>query len=183
MAGRSRGPVAVDPPGCGCTECLTGEYVPLEQASGVQVARLLAGAAANNTGLAFTLAPGQGPGTVHVTPLFAEDGAPVAGNAPDEPGWHLIEAGWELEAELLDGLPVPPGAAGSAGALPGESSCTDDAGCACPGRNRGQHDSLCEQGLREAYGSVGDAPEIVKQRLRARNRLVTGTVIAPGDPG
>lgn len=25
-------PIAIDPPGCGCTECLTGQYVPLDAA-------------------------------------------------------------------------------------------------------------------------------------------------------
>ena len=31
---QSRGwPVAIDPAGCGCTECLTGQYVPLERAT------------------------------------------------------------------------------------------------------------------------------------------------------
>lgn len=36
-------PVQVDPPGCGCTECLTGEYVPLDMATADQVRRMIDG--------------------------------------------------------------------------------------------------------------------------------------------
>lgn len=43
------GPVAIDPPGCGCTECLTGEYVPLDQAQGQHVLDLFAGRLRDNT--------------------------------------------------------------------------------------------------------------------------------------
>lgn len=42
---------AVDPPGCGCTECLTGEYIPLDQASEEQLVMLLRGELRDNTGL------------------------------------------------------------------------------------------------------------------------------------
>ncbi|MGW0333540.1 hypothetical protein ACWD0J_16985 [Streptomyces sp. NPDC003011] len=40
--------IAVDPPGCGCTECMTGEYVPLHRATPDQVASLLNGKLHNN---------------------------------------------------------------------------------------------------------------------------------------
>jgi hypothetical protein len=33
----------IDPPTCGCTDCLTGEAVPLDQASNEQLIRLTAG--------------------------------------------------------------------------------------------------------------------------------------------
>jgi hypothetical protein len=207
-----RGVTAVDPPGCGCTECLTGEYVPLQQATGAQVAALLAGAVGNNTGLAFTAAPGGEPGIVRVIPLFAEDGVPVAGNAPDEPEWHMVETGWNLDARLLEaagpGLAahaVPPlapatmsriraGLARHGASLAGEDSpdqavsaapgpAAEPDGCACPGRAEGRHDLVCERVLRGAYGSVADAPEAVKHVLRARNRLVNGTVVTPELPG
>jgi len=49
----TEGPVAIDPPGCACTECLTGEYVPLDRATDRQVAALLRGEIQDNTGLAF----------------------------------------------------------------------------------------------------------------------------------
>jgi hypothetical protein len=197
------GAVAVDPPGCGCTECLTGEYVPLEQATDAQVAALLTGSVGNNTGLRFTVVPCE-PGTVRVVPLFAEDGTPVAGNAPDEPGWHLVEAGWNLDARHFTASPLDPGLAAPAPPLApavvariraglaryaasaaGEDSLAQagPGGCACPGRAEGRHDLACEHVLRGAYGSVADAPEEVKQLLRARNRLVTGTVVTPGEPG
>ncbi len=44
------GPIAIDPPGCGCTECLTGEYVPLERATRQQILDLFAGHLRDNTG-------------------------------------------------------------------------------------------------------------------------------------
>jgi hypothetical protein len=49
LTGSSR-PVAIDPPGCGCTECLTGEYVPLERATHAQILKLFAGRLRDNTG-------------------------------------------------------------------------------------------------------------------------------------
>lgn len=42
-------PVAIDPPGCGCTECLTGEYIPLDQATEEQVRKLVKGKLVNHT--------------------------------------------------------------------------------------------------------------------------------------
>jgi len=42
-------PVAIDPPGCGCTECMTGEYVPLERASAAQILDLFRGRLRDNT--------------------------------------------------------------------------------------------------------------------------------------
>lgn len=44
------GPTAIDPPGCGCTECMTGEYVPLNQATTQEILRLLSGHLRDNTG-------------------------------------------------------------------------------------------------------------------------------------
>lgn len=49
-------------------------------------------------------------------------------------------------------------------------------GCLCPGRAEGRHGLLCEDILRGAFGSVGDAPEDVKQLMCERGRLVPGTV-------
>lgn len=43
-------PVAVDPWDCGCTECLTGEYVSLRQATDDNIADLLAGRLASHLG-------------------------------------------------------------------------------------------------------------------------------------
>jgi DNA-binding PadR family transcriptional regulator len=42
-------PIAIDPYGCGCTECLTGEYVPLERATDAQLAAMLRGEIRDNT--------------------------------------------------------------------------------------------------------------------------------------
>jgi hypothetical protein len=42
-------PIAIDPAGCGCTECLTGEYVPLDQATDAQLAAMLRGEIRDNT--------------------------------------------------------------------------------------------------------------------------------------
>jgi hypothetical protein len=42
-------PHAIDPEGCGCTECLTGEYVPLDKATGKHFQRVLARTIFNHT--------------------------------------------------------------------------------------------------------------------------------------
>lgn len=42
---------AIDPYMCGCTECITGEYVPLENAARKHLKRVKSGKARNNTGL------------------------------------------------------------------------------------------------------------------------------------
>lgn len=46
----AEGPIAIDPPGCGCTECITGEYVPLDYATDQQIADLIRGEIHNNVG-------------------------------------------------------------------------------------------------------------------------------------
>jgi hypothetical protein len=50
------GPVQVDPHGCACTECLTGQYVPLDRARPEHIAALLTGEMSDATGEKFTLA-------------------------------------------------------------------------------------------------------------------------------
>lgn len=47
--------IQVDPYGCGCTECLTGEYVPLDRATPEQMAAMLHGKLSNATSEDFTL--------------------------------------------------------------------------------------------------------------------------------
>lgn len=42
--------IAIDPEYCGCTECLTRKYVPLNQASAQQVINMLNSEIGNNTG-------------------------------------------------------------------------------------------------------------------------------------
>lgn len=42
---------AVDPPGCGCTECITGQYVPLDHATPENITALLNGQLRNHTGV------------------------------------------------------------------------------------------------------------------------------------
>lgn len=44
-------PIAIDPKDCGCTECITGEYVPLNFASQRKLAAMFLGRVANNTSL------------------------------------------------------------------------------------------------------------------------------------
>jgi hypothetical protein len=46
--------------------------------------------------------------------------------------------------------------------------------CACPSRADGRHGLFCEDILRDAFGSVADAPEGVKQLMRERGRLADG---------
>ncbi|WP_067830322.1 hypothetical protein [Actinomadura kijaniata] len=47
---------AIDPVGCGCTECLTGEYRPLDRATADEIVALLTGKLANNLHSGTTLA-------------------------------------------------------------------------------------------------------------------------------
>lgn len=51
-------PVQVDPQGCGCTECLTGEYVPLEDATPKQIRNLIFGTLADASGETFVVTTG-----------------------------------------------------------------------------------------------------------------------------
>lgn len=46
---------AVDPTGCGCNECITGEYVPLEEATVELLKGIALGTVANNTYGALTV--------------------------------------------------------------------------------------------------------------------------------
>ena len=47
--------IAIDPPNCACTECITGEYVPLAEATARQITDMLAGRIANNTSMEFKI--------------------------------------------------------------------------------------------------------------------------------
>lgn len=41
-------PIAIDPPGCGCTECIIGQYKPLDWATQEQIVDMLTGRLGNN---------------------------------------------------------------------------------------------------------------------------------------
>lgn len=43
--------IAVDPIGCGCTECLVGEYKPITDVNEAEAEALLLGLIRNNTGM------------------------------------------------------------------------------------------------------------------------------------
>lgn len=67
-------PIQVDPYDCGCTECLTGLYIPLNRAAETHVAAMLHGEMQDATSEKFTLAitttdylSGRGETTVTVT--------------------------------------------------------------------------------------------------------------------
>lgn len=81
---RDHWPIAIDPPECACTECITGEYVPLDRATPEQIADMLAGRIADNTnsGTEFTV-------TIRVT---ATDG--------------YDSQAWDLDPALL-GVTIP----------------------------------------------------------------------------
>lgn len=69
-------PRAIDPADCGCTECLTGEYVPLNQASREQILQLARGKLGNNTGWYLTE-----PGVVEINVRFGDR---ITTFSPDE---------------------------------------------------------------------------------------------------
>jgi hypothetical protein len=46
--------VAIDPYGCGCTECLVGEYKPLDYATDEELIAMILGELANHTGYEIT---------------------------------------------------------------------------------------------------------------------------------
>lgn len=47
---RAGWPIAIDPPGCGCTECIIGQYKPLDEATQEQIVDMLTGRIGNNLG-------------------------------------------------------------------------------------------------------------------------------------
>lgn len=94
----ARGHLVIDPPGCGCTECITGEYVPLDEAKPWQLERLFTGSAVNNTGLRFEAVANSDAGTVKVVPHW-EDGGLVADSVRSgrtEARWRSVADGWEM---------------------------------------------------------------------------------------
>jgi len=85
--------IAIDPSGCGCTECMVGEYVPLDQATAEQVVDMLAGSVRNNTcrdlrvSLVYTLGNGLDMSQavlVEVQLAEGEDGSPLVWTVPQE---------------------------------------------------------------------------------------------------
>ncbi|MEU3904214.1 hypothetical protein AB0F20_10380 [Streptomyces goshikiensis] len=80
-------PTAVDPAGCACTECITGQYVPLDRATEPHIAALLAGRLANHTGAAF-----------RVTVVYAlHPGGTLTSSAPDTVRVDCQDLAWDLE--------------------------------------------------------------------------------------
>lgn len=79
--------VAVDPSGCGCTECITGEYVPLDQANVELLKGIALGQIANNT---------YSPVIVTVRPATMHD--------PLEAGSGIV---YEVQLEHLRGVWAP----------------------------------------------------------------------------
>ncbi|MFE7135931.1 hypothetical protein ACFVIM_34275 [Streptomyces sp. NPDC057638] len=80
-------PTAVDPPGCGCTGCITGQYVPLDRATAQDVAALLRGQLPNHTGTAL-----------RVTVVYAlNPGGALADAVPDTVRVDCQDLSWDLE--------------------------------------------------------------------------------------
>lgn len=85
-------PVQIDPPGCGCTECLTGEYVPLDQASKEQVAAMLAGKLSNATSEVFDM-------TIKVVDItdHLKENSPVVTTVRSR--WSGMEWSWHVSKD------------------------------------------------------------------------------------
>lgn len=94
MSDNETAPLAIDPRGCGCTECLVGEYIPAEKATREHLRLVAIGRMRNNT---------YSPGTVTLR-------LPVG----DEPGTDLVfEVSLPAESltevfttDELDGFPA-----------------------------------------------------------------------------
>lgn len=65
-------PVAIDPVDCGCTECLTGFYVPLRSATAEQLIAMFAGELDDHTSNFFTFTASTRTGTLTITAEYGE---------------------------------------------------------------------------------------------------------------
>lgn len=96
-------PIAIDPPGCSCTECMTGEYVPLANASSRQVTDMLAGRIANNTGLEFKVTAVGKFNSTPRRPFSLADATTVTVTTEAWPGWgdDTRTFSWEIDPAAL----------------------------------------------------------------------------------
>jgi hypothetical protein len=89
--------LAIDPFDCGCTECLTGEYVPLRYATAVQILAMMTGHLRDHTyggldlRIKYTVEQGEHP---EYKAKLVADGATIT-YEPANQTWE-VEA-WELE--------------------------------------------------------------------------------------
>lgn len=78
---------AVDPPSCACTECITGQYVPLDRAMPRDIAAMLSGRLDNHTGAAL-----------RVTLVYAlSPGGSLTTAVPDTVRVDFQDFSWDLE--------------------------------------------------------------------------------------
>ncbi|MEV6957220.1 hypothetical protein [Streptomyces sp. NPDC051183] len=90
-------PIAVDPPGCACTECVTGQHVPLDQATPHDMAALLGGRLRNNTGAAL-----------RVTVVYAlSPGTTLPAAIPDTVRVDCQDLSWDLQPSHAHPAPPP----------------------------------------------------------------------------
>ncbi|MFI8932610.1 hypothetical protein ACIG3E_33730 [Streptomyces sp. NPDC053474] len=98
-------PVAIDPPYCGCVDCITGYSVPLDQAVPAQLAALLNGTMANrlnsHTDLCLDLTCAVSRGSVPVI-RSARVSYHNGGDMDDRLSWDLspadLGANWQGSA-------------------------------------------------------------------------------------
>jgi len=62
---------AIDPPGCGCTECLTGLYRPIDQATDEELIAMILGEIPNHSGYSVADFQVQDSGLV-ITPRWSQ---------------------------------------------------------------------------------------------------------------
>lgn len=94
--------VAIDPAGCGCTECLIGEYRPADQASDDEIGGLFLGLLRDNTSEPWHITQDDLLGGFHVSgPCRPVHVASIAVPIPVE--HYRLEANQDVIADLAAG--------------------------------------------------------------------------------
>jgi hypothetical protein len=96
-------PIAIDPPDCACTECITGVYVPLVSATARQVTDMLAGRIGNNTGQEFAITAAGKFDSYPQRPFSLADADVVTVTTEARHRWGDSTYRWEIDPAALVG--------------------------------------------------------------------------------